>query len=107
GSSARRSNAASSRRRSMSSSSSGTGAAVLRNRHGAEIRVVPYGGVIQSILVPDREGRLDDVALGFDEAGDYRRHTTFFGTLVGRYGNRIARGRFTIDGVEYTLATNN
>jgi aldose 1-epimerase len=72
-----------------------------------EVRVTSYGGIIVSLRVPDREGRLGDVALGYDALGGYLEHSPYFGAIVGRYGNRIARGRFTLDGKEYTLATNN
>ena len=91
----------------MSSSSSDAGFIVLRNTNGLEVRAIAYGGIIQAIRVPDRAGRFDDVVLGFDAPDAYRNHATFFGTLVGRYGNRIARGRFAIDGTVYQLATNN
>src|SRR5438105_6628991 len=79
----------------------------LKNAHGIELRVLDYGGIIVSLRVPDRNGRLDDVVLGFDSLGDYERGSPYFGALIGRYGNRIARGRFTLDGRTYTLATNN
>ena len=79
----------------------------LKNAHGIELQVLDYGGIIVSLRVPDRTGRLDDVVLGFDSLGDYERGSPYFGALIGRYGNRIARGRFTLDGRTYTLATNN
>ena len=79
----------------------------LKNAHGIELRVLDYGGIILSLQVPDRSGRLDDVVLGFDSLGDYERGSPYFGALIGRYGNRIARGRLTLDGRTYTLATNN
>jgi aldose 1-epimerase len=80
----------------------------LKNRGGAEARVINYGGTIVSLKVPDREGRLADVVLGFDDVEGYRgAGSTYLGALIGRYGNRIARGRFTLNGVEYRLATNN
>jgi aldose 1-epimerase len=79
----------------------------LKNAHGMEATVLDYGGVIVSLQVPDRNGRLDDVVLGFDSLPDYQRGSPYFGAIVGRYGNRIARGRFTLDGRTYTLATNN
>jgi aldose 1-epimerase len=79
----------------------------LKNAHGMEARVLDYGGIIVSLQVPDRDGRLDDVVLGFDSLPDYQRGSPYFGAIVGRYGNRIARGRFTLDGRTYTLATNN
>ena len=79
----------------------------LKNAHGMEARVLAYGGIIVSLQVPDRNGRLDDVVLGFDSLADYERGSPYFGAIVGRYGNRIARGRFTLDGRTYPLATNN
>src|SRR5438067_2577446 len=79
----------------------------LKNAHGMEAKVLDYGGIIVSLRVPDRNGRLDDVVLGFDSLGDYERGSPYCGALIGRYGNRIARGRFTLDGRTYTLATNN
>ena len=79
----------------------------LTNRKGAEARIITYGGAVVSLKVPDRRGRFDDVVLGFDRIADYERQTFYIGALIGRYGNRIARGRFTLNGVEYKLATNN
>ena len=79
----------------------------LKNAHGMQAKVLDYGGIIVSLRVPDRNGRLDDVVLGFDSLGDYERGSPYFGAIIGRYGNRIARGRFTLDGRTYTLATNN
>jgi len=79
----------------------------LTNANGMQVRTIPLGAVIVSIRVPDRAGRLDDVVLGFDRLDDYAARTTYFGAVVGRYGNRIAKGQFTIDGTTYHLATNN
>jgi aldose 1-epimerase len=79
----------------------------LRNRRGAEARVINYGGAVVSLRVPDRTGKLGDVVLGFDDLEGYLKQTFYIGALIGRYGNRIANGRFTLDGVEYQLATNN
>ena len=79
----------------------------LKNAHGMEARVLDYGGIIVSLRVPDRNGLLDDVVLGFDSLADYQSASPYFGAIIGRYGNRIARGRFTLDGRAYTLATNN
>src|SRR5262249_28456291 len=79
----------------------------LRNAHGLEVRAINYGAIITSIRVPDKAGRFDDVVLGFDRLADYVGRRTFFRAVVGRYGNRIAKGRFTLDGTTYTLATNN
>jgi aldose 1-epimerase len=79
----------------------------LTNRRGAEARIITYGGAVVSLKVPDRRGHFDDVVLGFDTIEEYQKQSFFIGALIGRYGNRIARGRFRLDGVEYQLATNN
>jgi len=79
----------------------------LTNRTGMEVRTIPYGAVIVSIKVPDRNGRLDDVVLGFAALDGYLQNNPYFGAVVGRYGNRIAKGRFSLDGTTYQLATNN
>jgi len=79
----------------------------LTNGHGIELRTIPYGAVIVSISVPDRAGRLDDVVLGFDTLDDYLTKSRYFGAVVGRYANRIAKGRFVLDGTTYQLAINN
>lgn len=79
----------------------------LRNKNGMEVRVIDYGATIISIRVPDRNGEFADVALGFDRLSDYETKSPYFGCVVGRYGNRIAKGRFTLNGVSYSLATNN
>lgn len=73
---------------------------------GAEARITNYGGTVVSIKVPDRNGRLGDVVHGFDTFDGYLSNTPFFGVIVGRYGNRIAKGRFSLDGTTYTLARN-
>ena len=78
----------------------------LTNAHGIEVRAITYGGAIASIRTPDRSGRFDDIVLGFDRLEDYVQRSPYFGAIIGRYGNRIARGRFTLDGHQYTLATN-
>jgi aldose 1-epimerase len=79
----------------------------LGNAYGAEVRVMTYGATIISVRVPDRAGRVDDVVLGFDNLDDYLTKARFFGTVVGRYGNRIGKGRFTLDGSTIQLTTNN
>jgi aldose 1-epimerase len=79
----------------------------LRNAKGAEARICNYGGIVVSLKMPDRNGSFGDVVLGYDNLDDYVKNNPFFGALVGRYGNRIAKGKFTLDGKEYTLATNN
>jgi aldose 1-epimerase len=81
---------------------------ILKNSQGMEVRAIPYGGIITSIRVPDRNGRFDDVVLGYDTADAYiKNNGPFMGAIIGRYGNRIAKGKFTLDGQTYTLATNN
>ena len=79
----------------------------LRNEAGTEIGILTYGGVIRTLKTADRAGMLDDIVLGFDTLALYEEKSPFFGTLVGRYGNRIANGRFTLDGQTYALAKNN
>lgn len=79
----------------------------LRNQNGMEVRAMTYGGIILSLKVPDRSSQVDDVVLGHDAAAGYFANAPYFGAIVGRYGNRIAKGRFTLDGHEYALATNN
>lgn len=79
----------------------------LRNKSGAEVSICNYGGLVTSLKVPDRNGNLGDVVLGFDNLADYIKDSPYFGALIGRYGNRIAKGKFTLDGTAYTLAINN
>ncbi|HVQ56655.1 MAG TPA: aldose epimerase family protein, partial [Pyrinomonadaceae bacterium] len=79
----------------------------LTNSRGSEARIITYGGAVVSLKMPDKQGKVGDVVLGFDSIGDYERHTAYFGALIGRYGNRIAKGKFTLDKHEYSLATNN
>ena len=79
----------------------------LRNTHGVEAKITNYGGIVVSLKVPDRNGKFDDVVLGFSDFEPYLKNPPYFGALIGRYGNRIAKGRFTLNGVEYKLAVNN
>ena len=79
----------------------------LRNQTGIELRVVNYGGTILSLNTPDRTGASDDIVLGFDAIEPYFDKSPYFGCLIGRYCNRIAKGLFTLDGQKYSLATNN
>ena len=79
----------------------------LTNKNGIEVRAITYGGIITSIKTPDRNGAMGDIVLGFNSIERYTSEHPFFGAIIGRYGNRIAKGRFTIDGHEYKLATNN
>lgn len=78
----------------------------LRSPSGLELDVTTYGGIVTRLLAPDRDGQLADVVLGHDRLEPYLAGTPYFGAIVGRYGNRIARGRFTLDGTEYVLAVN-
>lgn len=80
---------------------------VLKNDNGMEVCVTNFGGRIVSVMVPDRDGVMRDVVLGFDNIGDYRTVPTDFGATIGRYANRINQGRFTLDGTEYQLPQNN
>jgi len=79
----------------------------LSNANGMRVSISNYGGVIQRIDVPDRNGALANVALGFRRLDDYVQRSPFFGALVGRFGNRIAYGKFTLDGQQYQLPINN
>jgi aldose 1-epimerase len=79
----------------------------LTNVRGVQIRAMTYGGIITSIKVPDRSGTSGDVVLGFDSLDGYVKGSPYFGALIGRYGNRIAKGQFVLDGRVYKLAVNN
>jgi aldose 1-epimerase len=79
----------------------------LTNRNGVKVKATNYGGIITEIHVPDKDGKFADVALGFDTFAEYRKGHPFFGANAGRCANRIAKGKFTLDGTEYKLATNN
>jgi aldose 1-epimerase len=79
----------------------------LTNAAGMVCKVITYGATITELHVPDRGGRMGDIVLGFDNLGQYLKESPYFGCVVGRYANRIARGRFTVDGKTYTLAINN
>lgn len=79
----------------------------LTNGRGMDVRAMTYGGIILSLRTPDRTGHVDDVVLGYDRLDDYVTTSPYFGAIVGRYGNRIARGQFRLGGTTYRLATNN
>lgn len=79
----------------------------LTNRNGVEAKIITYGGALISLKVPDRKGNFGDIVLGYDNLAGYLQDTSYFGSIVGRYANRIAKGKFTLNGVEYKLATNN
>lgn len=80
---------------------------VLRNENGMEVCITNYGGRIVSVMVPDIDGHMRDVVLGFDSIQDYIKYPSDFGATIGRYANRINNGRTTIDGVEYQFPQNN
>jgi aldose 1-epimerase len=82
-------------------------AVTLRNSRGVSARIIAYGATLQSLVAPDRKGRMADIVLGHDTAAEYEARQDFFGVTVGRYANRIARGRFTINGQTYQLPLNN
>ena len=79
----------------------------LTNRGGMEARITNYGAIVVSLTAPDRDHKFADVVLGFNDLESYLKGHPYFGAIVGRYGNRIAKGRFTLNGVEYKLAVNN
>ncbi len=79
----------------------------LRNAKGSEAQIMSYGGIVTSLKVADKNGKLGDVVLGYDTLDGYLKSTPYFGALIGRYGNRIANGKFTLDGQTCTLPVNN
>ena len=81
----------------------------LRNSKGIEARIMTYGGIVVSLKVPDKKGKFDDVALGYDNLDGYivNKGDPHFGALIGRYGNRIGGAKFTLEGKTYMLAANN
>ena len=79
----------------------------FRNAHGTEVKIIDYGGIITSLKTADRSGVFEDVVLGYDSLSGYMKAPSFFGCIVGRYGNRIAKGQFTLDGKTYNLVKNN
>ncbi|MCB0571809.1 MAG: galactose mutarotase [Phaeodactylibacter sp.] len=79
----------------------------LKNKNGMEVDITNYGGAITRLLAPGKDGQLADIVLGFDKLEDYQKDHPYFGAIIGRYGNRIAKGKFSIDGHDYTLAANN
>lgn len=78
----------------------------LTNTNGLKTQITNYGGIVTTLYVPDRDGKLDDIVLGYETLDEYIVNSPYFGALIGRYGNRIDKGKFTLDGVDYTLATN-
>ena len=79
----------------------------LHNKNGLVAKITTFGALLTEMHVPDRNGNLSDITLGFDNLDDYVKGHPYFGSTAGRYANRIAKGKFTLDGVEYQLATNN
>jgi len=80
---------------------------ILYNNNGMEVRIITYGGIITSWTAPDKNGDYKDIVLGYNILAEYEAETPYFGALIGRYGNRIAKGKFSLDNQEYTLAVNN
>ena len=78
----------------------------LTNTNGARAGIITYGGIVTTLEMPDRNGRMGDVTLGFDNLDDYISRSPYFGCLIGRCGNRMAKGRFTLDGKQYSVAVN-
>ena len=79
----------------------------LENSNGIRLEVSPYGGIIKELWMPDRDGHLADIVLGLDTIEDYKKDSPYFGAIVGRYGNRIGRAQFVLDGDVFHLAANN
>jgi len=80
---------------------------ILTNKSGMQAEITNYGATLVSLKIPDRKGKFEDVVLGYDTLDGYVKDKPYFGATIGRYGNRIAHGQFTLDGVTYTLAKNN
>jgi len=78
----------------------------MQNASGIKVTLTNFGGIVTSLFVPDRNGKFDDVVLGFPTLDGYLKEHAYFGAIIGRYGNRIGKGRFKLDGVEYKLTTN-
>ena len=79
----------------------------LKNKNGMEVKITNFGGIITSIVVPDKDGKMENVVLGFDSVAQYLEPHPYFGAIIGRYGNRIANGKFKLDNNTYTLVKNN
>jgi aldose 1-epimerase len=79
----------------------------LSNQQGMEISIINYGGIITSWTAKDKNGIYEDIVLGYNELSEYEKESPYFGAIIGRFGNRIAKGKFSIEGKEYTLAVNN
>lgn len=79
----------------------------LKNQKGMEVIIITYGGIITSLKVPNKDGKSEEVVLGFHSLEQYINPNPYFGAIIGRYGNRIANGKFNLDGIDYSLAINN
>ena len=79
----------------------------LQNKAGMQAKIINFGATLVSLTAPDKNGKYEDVTLGYDNINDYAEGTSYFGAIVGRYGNRIGKGKFTLDGKEYQLTINN
>ncbi|HKD48439.1 MAG TPA: aldose epimerase family protein [Rhizomicrobium sp.] len=103
------SNAAESRQESFGTMPDGRPVTVITlvNRNKFQVRVISLGATLQSVLVPDRNGKFADIVLGYSDLKGYLGNSSYFGATVGRYANRIAKGRFTLDGMTYQLPINN
>ena len=80
---------------------------VLKNKNGIEAAFSNYGQRLVSLMVPDKNGKMEDIVLGYSSLDKYQKNSGYFGSVIGRYGNRIAKGKFEIDGITYDLAQNN
>lgn len=78
----------------------------LKNANGLEAHILNFGGIIQSLKVPDADGNLEDIVLGFDDPSEYTKEHPYFGAIIGRYANRLAKGQFTLEGHRYELSKN-
>ena len=79
----------------------------FKNENGMQVDIINYGGIITSLKVPDKNSNIEDIVLGYNKLEDYINENPYFGSIIGRYGNRIAKGKFNLNGNQYTLATNN
>ena len=79
----------------------------MKNDSGMKVNIINYGAIVTHVFVPDKDGKIEDVVLGYDSLDGYVNDKVFLGAIVGRYGNRIANGKFSLDGKEYQLAKNN
>jgi aldose 1-epimerase len=79
----------------------------MTNNNGIQVKAITYGGIITSLRIPDRDGKLDDIVLGYDNLDSYVKNNPYFGAIIGRFGNRISKGKFQLEETEYQLATNN